>query len=138
MINPREVFDILFEMAKRQDKVFDTRVIAVVIYNRKTWVFGKNRCKTHPLMDVEFAPEPRPYLHAEADALIRARKILGRKRFERSSIYVLRTKMDNDGTFLWGNAEPCFNCKENIRRAGIKNCFFTMDDGNIGALWMEG
>jgi len=96
--------------------------LGCVIVSRNTLVsFGFNKMfKTHP----KARHYPFPYLHAELVALINA----NRADLNRATAYIGRVRRISP----MGMAYPCLCCKNMFQEFGIKDFYFTKDDGNIG------
>lgn len=101
------------------------RVAAGLVYKNKLIAVGVNSYKTHPWMiNGEYKPE-QIHLHAEADCLIRASKILTEDQIKDSSIYVVRVLKDGSEAL----AKPCRGCSGLIARWGITDVKYTVSEG---------
>lgn len=95
--------------------------ITALAYNKRGQLIsvGKNSyTKTHPLQGKLAKRTKRPnriYIHAELDALIKAR---GRKVYK---LVILRFKADGSP----GLAKPCECCQKAIKLFGVKEVDFT-------------
>lgn len=107
------------------------RLGAVLIYKGKVMSVGWNSTKTSPLQrqlnryrgyDVD-ASEAHNTLHAEVACLTKARDL--DIDWGRASIFVYRIKKDESA----GLARPCKGCQALIKSMGIKNIYYTTDDG---------
>lgn len=107
----------------RESTDFRERIGAVVVDKKgRVLSTGYNIRKTHPFQ-YKFAQhinEEAIYLHAETAALVKCRK-------KPHAIYVGRLKKD-DST---GLAKPCPICMGAIVESGIKEVYYTNDDGKI-------
>jgi tRNA(Arg) A34 adenosine deaminase TadA len=66
----------LKEVAEDSEPVSKVRLAAAILYKNKIVSIGRNQYKTHPIM-LRFCKNPEAiYLHAEVDAINRAKKIL--------------------------------------------------------------
>lgn len=120
-----------FKLAKNVAELSDfsrCRVGCVVIYNGKVLNSSFNCNKTHPLQKVynqyRFSGDECPHkLHAEIHALIPfLRQDID---WGRVSVYVYRIRKDIGK----GIARPCEGCMEFIKSLGIKDIYYTTNDG---------
>ena len=114
------------------------RLGAVLIYKGKVMSVGWNSTKTSPLQkDLnrlrEFevdCSEAHHTLHAEVACLTKARDL--DIDWSRASIFVYRIKKDDSP----GLSYPCKGCMSLIKSMGIKNIYFSTENG-FGYEWME-
>lgn len=62
-------------------------------------------------------------IHAEEAALFDG--LLNSKRYHGASLYVFRYKQDTFGAWTVENSQPCVDCVNLIRRAGIKKVYYS-------------
>lgn len=107
------------------------RLGAVLIYKGKVMSVGWNSTKTSPLQrqlnryrgyDVD-ASEAHNTLHAEVACLTKARDL--DIDWGRASIFVYRVKKDGSP----GLSYPCKGCMALIKSMGIKNIYFSTENG---------
>lgn len=107
------------------------RLGAVLIYKGKVMSVGWNSTKTSPLQrqlnryrgyDVD-ASEAHNTLHAEVACLTKARDL--DIDWGRASIFVYRIKKDESA----GLARPCKGCQALIKSMGIKNIYYSTENG---------
>lgn len=107
------------------------RLGAVLIYKGKTVSVGWNSTKTSPLQrelnryrgyDVD-APESHNTLHAEVACLTKAKGL--DIDWSRANLFVYRIKKNGSA----GLARPCKGCQALIKSMGIKNVYYSTDDG---------
>lgn len=108
------MLQLLFNICVKRPPVFRARMAAAVVDKRGRIVsIGLNLKKTNPL-----AKRYNPlsgYLHAEMDAILRARRE-GFTDWTRASLYVARAKQEaKGGIYHIGNAMPCPGCAGLIR-----------------------
>jgi deoxycytidylate deaminase len=72
-------------------------------------------------------------IHAELDAITKAGFY---RDFSNATLYVYRS-MRNPMFGKAGMAKPCVHCESLIRRVGIKECFYSIDDYSFGH-WKDG
>jgi deoxycytidylate deaminase len=105
--------------------------IGCVITDKKGKVIstGFNKRKSHPLQakHAQHINEDAIYLHAEIDALVRCRK-------KPHSVYVGR--LTRDGSLAL--AKPCPICMGAIVEAGVKEVYYTTNEGNIEGFLVKG
>lgn len=104
--------------------------VGCVITDKKGKVIstGFNKRKSHPLQakHAQHINEGAIFLHAEIDALVRCRK-------QPYAIYVGRlTKGGNPGL-----AKPCPICMGAIMNAGVREVYYTTNDGAIEGFLVE-
>lgn len=108
-----------------------TRLGAVLIYKGKVMSIGWNSTKTSPLQknlnrlrnfSVDCG-DAHHTLHAEVACLTKAKDL--DIDWSRASIFVYRIKKDGSP----GLARPCNGCQALIKSMGIKNIYYTTDDG---------
>ena len=66
------------------------------------------------------------YLHAEIHAIKNALKHVSVNELSKASLYVLRVRKE-DG--MWAMSKPCSGCMRAIAEFGIRNVFYTDDNG---------
>lgn len=107
------------------------RLGAVLIYKGKVMSVGWNSTKTSPLQrqlnryrgyDVD-ASEAHNTLHAEVSCLTKVRDL--DIDWGRASIFVYRIKKDGSA----GLSYPCKGCMALIKSMGIKNIYFSTENG---------
>lgn len=104
---------------------------SVLIYKGKVMSVGWNTDKSSPiqkqfnaLRDLDTTQcTVRHGTHSEMLCLIRAKDL--EIDFSKASLFTYRKK--RDGTA--GNAKPCPACAEYIKQLGIKNIYYTTDEG---------
>ena len=103
------VLQLAFDLACKRPPVFRARIVAILTDKRGRIVsIGFNSTKTNPL-----AKRYNPlsgYLHAEMDAILRARRE-GFEDWNRASLYVARARIRREtGAYECGIAMPCKGC----------------------------
>lgn len=103
---------------------------AAIVSGRKVVSIGTNRWRTHTKQK-KYAPyrystaweadADKGRCHAEVDAIIKA----GRTDLNGASIYVYRQNLNGE----LANCRPCGACMQAIKEAGIKDVFYTSEDG---------
>lgn len=115
---------LLFDICVKRPPVFRARMAAAVVDKRGRIVsIGLNLKKTNPL-----AKRYNPlsgYLHAEMDAILRARRE-GFEDWNRASLYVARARIRREtGMFEGGMAMPCKGCARFISDFNIQKVIHT-------------
>lgn len=91
-----------------------------IICKKKTIIAsGHNKIKTHPQCRQAYK-----FLHAEEDALIRAGESA-----KGADIYIVRIRSDG-----FGLSRPCNICTVALQEAGIRNVYYTTDNGGMEKL----
>ena len=113
--------DAAIAVARLSDHKF--RVGAAIIKGRRIISLGCNSSKTTPFIRNKLNDRTLvDRLHAEMSAILKAQGDVSR-----CKIYVARIT-----TMGLGNARPCGLCMSMIKEAGIKEVYYTTDDGWIG------
>lgn len=107
------------------------RLGAVLIYKGKVMSVGWNSTKTNPLQRElnrlrnfrDNVEEVKNTIHAEVACLIKARDL--NIDWGRASIFVYRIKKDGSA----GLARPCKGCMALIKSMGIKNVYYSTENG---------
>lgn len=92
---------------------------AIIFKNKRIISLGFNQLKTHPKCKQEY-----PYLHAEEDALMRAGEYA-----KGADLFVVRLTFDG-----LGMSRPCCVCTKILQEKGIRNIYYSTDDGEIERL----
>lgn len=97
------------------------RMAAGVVYKGKLIATGVAQYKTHPIMMNSGYRKEQVFLHAEADALIRASRSLSESQLKDAEVYVVRLKKDGSE----GLAKPCEGCMGLLSGFGISKVEYT-------------
>lgn len=130
-----------FEKAKHISEISDYKRVhvgCIAVYQGNVIGIGCNTNKTHPKQkyynkfrgivtdNAKYAPK----LHAEISCLNSIKHL--DIQFSKVKLYVYRTRIDMEH----GMARPCPACMAAIKDYGIKNVYYTTDDGlayeNVG------
>ena len=122
-----------FEKAKQTALISDfykTRVGCVAVYQNSIIGIGCNSNKTHPRQKYYnkyrmLSNDLLPKLHAEINCLNIIRRM--DVNFSKVKLYIYRIK--KDGTF--GISRPCPSCIAAIKDLGIKDIYYTTNDGYV-------
>ena len=113
------------------------KLAAGVVWKGRLITSGVNSYKTHPIMCNGLYREEQLCLHAEANALVKASRVMLPAAFERSQMYVVRVCQAKDETARQGPqwltdqgytealAKPCKGCMALIESYGIKEVEWT-------------
>jgi deoxycytidylate deaminase len=124
-MNTAKYMRLLFSIAEDVVPVSNARFAAAVIYKNRVISIGTNQYKTHPFAS-KYAKNPSAiFLHAEADAILKATKRIGQKEMSKSMLVVVRVKYDRAGNPMFGLSRPCVGCVECIKDHGIKTVAYT-------------
>lgn len=104
------------------------KLAAGVFLKRNLIAWGVNSYKTHPITLQGEYKEEQVYLHAEADALRKALKLLTLEELSNSSMEVVRVKKNPKGLYVYGMAKPCKGCLSLIKSFGIKEVRWSEDE----------
>ena len=123
-----------FEKAKAASEMSDFRRIhigSVVVYKNKVVSVGWNTTKGSPIQreynKYRFGKDDKDKgcLHAEMLALLHARPYLKGLDMSKVSIYVYRENKSGELRM----SKPCPACDSYIRELGIRNIYYTTNDG---------
>lgn len=101
---------------------------AALFYKDKLISTGCNYLsKTHPLCDEDTYGRPVT-LHAEVNALIRARSFLNKlTKTEKKNLIMVTYRETKNG--CWANAKPCSGCTAILKKNEIKTIVYTTENG---------
>ena len=135
----RSILNQLLKRAIERPKVGCSRIAAVLVYKNQ-FFYGGNSYKSHPFQ-AKYSKNPDSiYLHAEVDAINKARKVLSPLEMRKATLYIARVKgrptVDQDcDTLLWGLAKPCKGCQRAIYMEGVGRVIFTTDETGVWEEW---
>lgn len=126
-----QVFERLFRAAAEQDYVGNAKVAAAVVRRGEVVSLETNSVKTHPFQKKYSSNEDAIYLHAETHAILKAIKSVGLDELEGCDVYVARVKRSSPRArdFVPAMAKPCSGCQRAIAAHGIKNVYYTTEEG---------
>jgi deoxycytidylate deaminase len=125
-MNAERYIRLLRTIAEDVAPVGKARLAAAVLYKSKIIAIGVNQYKTHPFA-VEYSKHPEAmFLHAETDAIFKARKKLTDVELKKSTLIVVRVKSSNQhNETVFGLAKPCTGCTQCITDHGIRTVIYT-------------
>ena len=121
----KKVLKALTKKLEEHHPVFRARIVAAVVVNGKIVAYGKNQNKTHPVAARYGKHEEAIYLHAEVDAIIKARKRV--KDLSKAELFVLRKYANGD----YGMCAPCEGCSRCIADNNIQKITYSNAEGNL-------
>lgn len=106
--------------------VSNAKVVSCVYFRKKIISIGISQYKTHPFQYEYSKNEHAIFLHAEVDAINKARFRITEKEMKNATLFVCRVKIDA-GTRIntYGISKPCEGCEKCIRAYGVKNVYYT-------------
>lgn len=129
------IVDELFDEAIRTPKVAAGKIVAAVVRRFEIVAKGNNSYKTHPFQKKYGKNSDAICLHAETNAVIKALKTIDVDELAKCDIYIARAKRESiGGKYIMGLAKPCDGCQRMITSFGIKNVYFTTDNGTVDYL----
>lgn len=137
------IINHLIRRAMNQEKVGSSRIAAVVVYKNKMF-YGFNSYKSHPFQAKHGKNPDSIYLHAEINAINKARKALTSDELKRATLYIARvkgriTENTSPDDLQWGLAKPCGNnrcgCQSVIHMFNIGRVVFTTDTKGVYEEW---
>lgn len=133
----QKIFDYLEPLAIQSNEGW-ARLAAAVAYKGKIISTGVNSLKSHPFQKKWSRNSESIFLHAENNAIHKAVKneyLSPDFTLEGYDLYVMRMKKDGpDSSFRMGLARPCEGCQRCIAEFGIRNIFYTTNEGIIDYL----
>jgi len=123
---------ILREITKKLEEhepVFRARIVAAIVHKGKIISFGKNQNKTHPDAAFYSKHDEAIYLHAEVDAINKAKKKLSAEELSSSSTELYIVRMKQNGTL--GLSLPCSGCSRCISDHGIDRVVYSNSYGEM-------
>jgi tRNA(Arg) A34 adenosine deaminase TadA len=108
------------------------KLAAAIVYKKHIIAIGLNSYKTHPIMNGEGYKEGQVFLHAEMDAIRNALNYIDADQLSKCDLYIARVKRPNGKSRKWisGLARPCPGCMRGIANFGIKNVYYTLNEGD--------
>lgn len=123
----KKYLDILKTIAEDVEPVSRAQHAAMVIYRKKVVSIGVNQMKTHPFA-AKYSKNPEAiFLHAEASAILSAKRKLSESELKKATLIVCRVKHDTKGNPLFGMSKPCEGCARCIEEHGIKTVIYSED-----------
>lgn len=116
--------DWLLKVAEDVSPVGAAKVAAAVLYKGKVVAIGVCRYKSHPYQKQFGRNVHSIFLHAEIDALIKAKRRLTPSELSKSTLLVARVK-NIKGEYVAGLAKPCEGCTRAIEESGIRKVIHT-------------
>lgn len=111
--------------AQDMEPVSRARLAAAVVYKGRIVSIGFNQYKTHPFA-AKYGRNPDAiYLHAEHDAINKAKRRLGENELKKSTLIVVRVKNESKGKITFGIAKPCAGCAQCISDHKINTVIYT-------------
>lgn len=130
----QRIFDHLETLAIQSNEGW-AKLSAAVVYKNRIFSTGVNSKKSHPFQKKYGRNVESIFLHAETAAIHQALRFLSHEEIENADLYVMRMKKDGpDNSFRYGLALPCSGCQKCIAAFGIKNVFYTTNEGIIDYL----
>ncbi|HRP36238.1 MAG TPA: hypothetical protein PLS50_00340 [Candidatus Dojkabacteria bacterium] len=120
-----KIWDSLKKRVTNSDLIRHSHHVAAIVYKNRIITFGFARYKTHPLAKKFQTNVERIFLHAEVDAIIKAINKIGIETLKECDLYVLRT---SKGGHI-GNSKPCDGCMKTIETFGIRNVYWSRQNG---------
>lgn len=121
----KKILKALEKKLEEHHPVFRARIVAAVIINGKIVAYGKNQNKTHPVAARYSKHKEAIYLHAEVDAIHKAKRKY--KDLSKAEIFVLRKH--NNGNY--GICAPCSGCIRCIVENNITKITYSNAEGNL-------
>jgi len=120
----KKIIGDLSKIASATPKVANYRLAAAIVYKNKNVSIGQSSYKTSPFQKKYAADEHKIFLHAEISAIKKALRFLSVDDLKHVTLYVCRVKANG-----WGKSKPCIGCQRAIAEFGIKNVWYSTEDG---------
>lgn len=121
--------NLLRTIAEDLIPVGNAKLASAILYRGTIVSIGVNQDKSHPFA-AKYSKHPEAiYLHAEADAIMKAKKKLSAFELRKSTLITVRVKCE-DGVMGFGLAKPCSGCRSCIEDHEIRTIIYT-DDGKM-------
>jgi deoxycytidylate deaminase len=120
-------------LAEDLEAFANAKIASALFYKGVPVSFGFNQPKSHPFALKYSRKEGAIYLHAESDAIRKARKKLTEFEMKRSTLITVRVKYDYKKRSLIGISKPCAGCMRCIEDAGIGRIVYT-EDSELGEM----
>jgi len=106
------------------------KIASCIVFDGEIFPVGINRRKSHPFQAKYSRNENSIYLHAEIQAIVNALRFLDVEDLLKSDLYICRMK-NIDGVYVPGLSKPCEGCFKAIVEFGIKNVYYTTNEGTV-------
>lgn len=111
------------------------RLAAGIIYKNTLVSVGVNSYKTDPFQAKYSKNEKAIHLHAEVSAIKNALRHLSVDDIQKATLVVVRVKRKtNKEPYSAAMAKPCSGCRRCMVEFGIKNVYYTGEEGRIHQL----
>jgi cytidine deaminase len=111
------------------------RLAAGIIYKNTLVSVGVNSYKTDPFQAKYSKNEKAIHLHAEVSAIKNALRQLSVDDIQKATLVVVRVKRKtNKEPYSPAMAKPCSGCRRCMIEFGIKNVYYTGEEGRIHQL----
>ena len=125
MKNVAKYIETLRVIAEDLTPVSKAKIAAMIVYRGRIISIGVCQWKSHPFA-AKYSKHPEAiWLHAEADAIFKAKRKLSVAEFKKSVLIIVRTKQDTDGSTTFGISKPCSGCEKCILEHDIKTVIYT-------------
>jgi deoxycytidylate deaminase len=114
----------------------NARLAACIVFKKDIVSFGINEMKSHPFQAKYGKNKNSVFLHAETSAIKNALKYITQDELEKSTLYVCRVKFQDPDKrrMVFGLSKPCPGCFRCINTFGIRQVFYTLDNGGYSML----
>ena len=123
--NPEGIISLLCTIAEDVIPVGHAKIAAAIVYKKEIISIGVCSYQTHPLQKHYARNSESIYLHAEIDAIIKAKR--HNIPLSKCDLYVARVKRPSPFStmFITGLARPCEGCWKAIQEYNIRNVIYT-------------
>lgn len=141
-----KIIQKLKPIASEHTAVSMARVVAALVYKNRIMTIGYNSTKTHPFATKYAKNEHAIFIHAETDAIRKAKHFMTEQDIAKCTLVVVRVRTTNEEfpiskQEVFGMAKPCPGCQRCIEDFGIKRVVYTqycdLPDEMIYTTWTK-
>jgi tRNA(Arg) A34 adenosine deaminase TadA len=135
-ISKREynMLNMLFDVACDVTPVKTSRHAAAILKRGIPVAMGINLNKTDPIHR-RVGCNYKTLIHAECAAIKRAAAKLKTESLKDCTLVVVRSKMDQNQTYLFGNSKPCHLCESIINNFHIRRVIYSIESNCDNPQW---
>lgn len=124
-MNVERNISILKLIAEDVVPVSNAKLAAMIFYRGKMVSIGTNQYKTHPFAKKYGKNDCCDTLHAEVDAINKAKKKLTEAELKKATLLIVRVKKEDRKNYNFGLAKPCPGCSKCIEDHKIRTVVYT-------------
>lgn len=123
----KDILSSLLVIAQDVIPVGHAKIAAAIVYRKEVVAVGVCSYRTHPFQKKFGRNDASIHLHAEIDAILKAKR--RGIPLTKCVMYIARAKRPSAyaSEYIPGLAKPCSGCQRAIQEAGIKQIIYTED-----------